>query len=157
MQVEEVESNFFVALQLELGRGKSEKAILVGSDLELKSALSKDSHVFLKKAAIQNNVFVPVVGPVEPIDPTKACWDEIRNYYNAHLPQWQQQANQTCKDVYICLTCPNSGGGLFVLYVIKPNSPKCNILEAQYNFSKFNFSDRDYDSDEVKKLLNANH
>jgi hypothetical protein len=141
--------------------GKSENAIIVGTNAELEAAFSgKQDRVLLKKAAEKNNLFIPVTGttgPVDPVDPSELCWDEINSYYSEHIDGWLSIANQTCKPYTVCITCPNAGGGLYVMYVIKPTSPKCNISEATavlYNFSKFNFTVGDYESDAVASYIN---
>lgn len=154
------EERFSVAMKIGTARGGSEDAILIGSKAELKAALTKsEGKVYLKKVSEKNNVFVPVVdgtvGPVDPVNPIDLCWNEIDAYYNAHVGTWKDQANQTCKDVVVCLTCPNAGVGLYVLYVIKPTSIKCTVMdsfEAQFSLVAFNYNNNQLDSEAV-----ANH
>ncbi|WP_293302178.1 hypothetical protein [Pedobacter sp. UBA4863] len=155
------EERFSVGMKVATARGGTEAAILIGTKAELKAALTqKDGKVYLKKVSEKNNVFVPVVdgtvGPVDPVKPIDLCWKEIDAYYEANVGTWREQANQNCKDVVVCLTCPNAGVGLFVLYVIKPNSPKCLVLdafEAQFSLSAFNFNNNQLDSEAVANII----
>lgn len=153
------DERFSVAMKVATARGGSEAAILIGSKDELKTALTKnEGKVYLKKVSEKNNVFIPVVGdpvgPVDPVNPIDLCWDEIDAYYDANVGTWREQANATCKDVIVCLTCPNAGAGLYVLYVIKPNSPKCMVMdsfEAQFSLVAFNYNE--LDSEAVGNLI----
>ncbi|TZF84703.1 hypothetical protein FW774_06890 [Pedobacter sp. BS3] len=161
VQSEEKEQKFSAPIQM-AAKGESENAIIIGTNTELEAAFSgKQDVVYLKKAASKNNLFVPVtgtVGPVDPVNPSELCWDEIHNYYSAHIDSWLSIANQTCKPLPVCITCPNAGGGLYVLYIIKPTSPRCNISEATavlYNFSKFNFTANQYESESVSSYINT--
>lgn len=157
----ETEQQYSVAIQKSSFKAENENAIVVGSKSELETLFSgKTDRVYLKKAAEKNNLFIPVVGtgttgPVDPVDPIDFCWDEINNYYQSHYQQWQAIANQNCKPYVTCITCPNSGGGLYVMYVIKPNSPKCNVANPfPYELAKFNFTVSDYDSEAVALAIN---
>lgn len=99
-------------------------------------------------------MFVPVVGPVK--DPNSLCWDEINAYVNAHRAEWQAAANQNCQTVLVCVTCPNAGGGLYVMYAFKPNSPKCAVyeqFEMQYSLAAFNFGDNELESEAVASFV----
>ncbi|MCJ0741677.1 hypothetical protein [Pedobacter montanisoli] len=151
------EERFSIAMKVAAANGNTENAIIIGSKTELKTALSeKYVPIYVKKVSASNNVFIPIVGePVLP-NPNKLCWDEIDAYVNAHKAEWQQQANQTCSTVLVCVTCPNTGGGLYVLYVIKPTSPKCTIYEAfemQFNISAFNFTNNQLESEAVASFI----
>lgn len=146
------EDQFSVAMKIATQRGVTENAIVIGTKAELKAALTQnEGPVYLKKVATNNHVFAPVVGPL-PADPGKNCWDEINAYYQANIAQWQQTANETCTNVMVCLTCPNAGGGLYVMYIIKPNNFKCNMaeaFEAQFSLAAFNFGNNDLESEAV--------
>lgn len=147
------EDRFSVGLQVASARG-SENAVIIGTKAVLKSALTpNEKPIFLKKVASGNNVFIPIGGDgPDPVDPGQLCWDEINAYYNAHIAGWRQTANQTCTNVTVCLTCPNAGGGLYVMYVIRPTSPKCNMLEAfeaQFSLVAFNFGNGALESEAV--------
>ncbi|HRO83696.1 MAG TPA: hypothetical protein PK110_02625 [Niabella sp.] len=134
-------------------KGESEGAIIVGSNDELKAAFDNKEGYMVRKASQSNNIFLPV-GPVTPADPFKGCWKEIKDYYNAHYSTWLAQANATCRDVLVCLTCPNAGGGLYVLYVIKPTSIKCKeALAAWESIKEFNIRKANYDSPEVADFI----
>ncbi|WP_410221870.1 hypothetical protein [Pedobacter sp.] len=152
------EERFSVAMKVAEANGNTENAIIIGSKAELKTALSeKDAPTYVKKVSASNNVFIPIVdgGTVVP-NPNKLCWDEIDAYVNAHKAEWQQQANQTCSTVLVCVTCPKAGVGLYVLYAIKPTSPKCTIYEAfemQFNISAFNFTDNQLESESVASFI----
>lgn len=155
----EKEERFSVALKVAGEKGTIENAILIGTKAELKSALSaKAKPVLLKKVSAKNNVFVPVDDDVKPVDPSEACWSEITTYASAHMAEWQQLANQTCTTVLRCLTCPNAGGGLFVMYAIEPNSIGCTVLEfeMQHALVKFNFNDNELDSEAVASVIRSN-
>lgn len=147
------EDRFSVGLNVASAKG-SENAVIVGTKAELKAALTaNEKPIFLKKIATANNVFIPIddEGP-DPVDPGQLCWDEINAYYNAHIAGWRQTANQTCTNVMVCLTCPNAGGGLYVMYVIRPTSPKCNMLEAfeaQFTLAAFNFGNGQLEGEAV--------
>ncbi|TCC91653.1 hypothetical protein EZ428_07790 [Pedobacter frigiditerrae] len=147
------EDRFSVDLKVASAKG-SENAVIIGTKAELKAALTaSEKPIFLKKIATANNVFIPIEdeGP-DPVDPGQLCWDEINAYYNAHIAGWQQAANQNCTNVMVCLTCPNAGGGLYVMYVIRPTSPKCNVLEAfeaQFSLAAFNFGNGELESEAV--------
>ncbi|TKC10450.1 hypothetical protein FA048_09705 [Pedobacter polaris] len=153
------EDRFSVGLQAATARG-SENAILIGTKAELKAALTaKEGPVYLKKVATANNVFIPIKGEGPgPLNPSEPCWDEIEAYVSAHLAEWQLAANQTCSNVTVCLTCPNAGGGLYVMYVIKPTSPKCNLLEAfeaQFSLAAFDFGNDQLESEAVAAHIKA--
>ena len=150
------DDRFSVAIKVAAERGTTENAILVGSKAELKAALSKKGEpVIIKKVSTKNNVFVPVLDDVKPVDPSKGCWSEISAYAAAHMAEWQALANQTCTTVIRCITCPNSGGGLFVMYAIEPNSPNCNVLEfeMQHSLAIFNYGDNELDSEAVASMI----
>ncbi|RKD14443.1 hypothetical protein BCY91_08190 [Pelobium manganitolerans] len=57
--------------------------------------------------------------------------------------------------VYVCLTCPNAGGGLYVLYAIKPNSIKCaEVAYAEMPaFKLFTYGKTQYDSEAVSAYI----
>lgn len=150
------EERFSVAIKVAADRGTTENAILVGSKAELKTALSKKGElVLIKKVSTKNNVFVPVLDDIKPVDPTTAYWTEIRTYAAERMAEWQALANQTCTTVIRCITCPNSGGGLFVMYAIEPNSPKCNVLEFEtmYNLVNFNYRETELEGEAVANLI----
>lgn len=157
------EERFSVAINVAAGDA-SEAAIVIGTKAELKAAMAqKEGPIYLKKVAKRNNVFIPIVGegtgPVGPVDPTSLCRDEINAYVSAHMASWQQTANQTCRNVMVCLTCPNAGGGLYIMYVIKPTNPKCFIataFETQFNLAVFDFGDGDLEGEAVAAHIKNN-
>ncbi len=152
------EERFSVALKVAGEKGTIENAILIGTKAELKTALSaKAKPVMLKKISSSNNVFVPV-DDVKPVDPSEGCWAEITAYASAHMAEWQQLANQTCTTVLRCLTCPNAGGGLYVMYAIEPNSINCTVLEfeMQHALVKFNFNDNELEGEAVASVIRNN-
>ncbi|SFG65626.1 hypothetical protein [Pedobacter insulae] len=124
---------FSVAIQMANTRDKVESGIVVGTKAELDKAFSEtNTIVYLKKDATKANLFIPdtgTTGPVDPVDPSALCWDEINSYYDAHIAGWLAIANQTCKPYLVCITCPNAGGGLYVMYMIKPTSFRCATIE----------------------------
>lgn len=84
------EERFCVAIKVAGDRGTTENAILVGNKAELKTTLSKKGEpVLIKKVSTKNNVFVPVLDDIKPVDPTTACWTEITTYANEHKAEWQ--------------------------------------------------------------------
>lgn len=150
--VEEKENLYAISIHMPNSRTKSEKAIVVGTKTELEGVLKGSGKpVALKKASAKNNVFVPVVGPVKP--PVDLCWEEIQDYYDAHVQEWLQIANANCQPYGVCLTCPNAGGGLFVLYEIKPTAAKCLALDAQFELAMFDFSENDFDTEAVGNFI----
>jgi hypothetical protein len=160
---ESKDQKFSVAIKVANAKGEVENGLMIGTSKELETALSGDKDmVYLKRASKANNLFTPVVGTVTdgPVtDVFEVCWDEITAYYNEHRPQWLAAANQSCEDVIVCLTCPNSGGGLYVLYVIKPTARKCLevadiSLTERYKFAKFGFEVADYESAKVRDFIN---
>lgn len=163
IKVKEKEQKYSVSMKVSSTKGDAEDAIIIGTKAELEKALSeKSGSVYLKKIAKNNNVFAPVTGTVtddpKPVDPTMLCWKEIDAYYNANIAIWQQAANQTCENVYVCITCPNTGLGLFVFYSISPNSVKCaTATDAAVNFSlsKFNFNDSELESESVSNHIKS--
>jgi hypothetical protein len=151
------EGQLSVAMKIVTGKS-TENAVIIGTKAELKAALmGKEGPVYLKKIAKANNVFIPIVGEgPDPVDPSEPCWDEIDAYFSEHIAGWQQAANQSCTNVMICLTCPNAGGGLYVMYVIRPNSPKCAIatsLEAQFSLAAFDFGDDQLEGEAVAAYI----
>ncbi len=146
---------FSINMQLATKGSSSENAIIIGTKAELKEALKTPGEpVYVKKVSVANNVFAPVVGPVK--DPANLCWEEINAYVDAHRAEWQATANQNCQTVLVCVTCPNAGGGLYVMYAIKPNSPKCVVyeqFEMQYSLATFNFSDKELESEAVANYV----
>lgn len=163
--VEKEESLLSVSIQVET-KGRVENALLIGTKEELEMALLKKSEqsIHLQKVANRNNLFKPVVGtgvvgPVQdPYDAVEACWQEINTIYTSNLPTWRAQANSTCNDVLVCLTCPNAGVGLYVMYVIKPTNPACFMAEISFEYYKaraFNFTKDNYESAEVNKFINS--
>ncbi|MNK09094.1 hypothetical protein D3C87_270440 [compost metagenome] len=155
----EKEERFSVGIKVASEKGGTENAILIGSKADLKAALTpKAKPVFLKKVSSSNNVFVPVLDDVTPVNPGEACWAEVTAYAAAHMAEWQQMANQTCTTVLRCITCPNAGGGLFVMYAIAPNSINCTVLELemQHNFVKFNFNDNELNGEAVASVIRSN-
>ncbi len=160
----ETKEQFSVTMQKAAFKGENENAIVVGSKADLEKIFSgKMDRVFLKKASEKNNLFLPVIGtgttgPVDPVNPKDFCWDEINAYYAEHIQMWQAIANETCKPYVTCITCPNSGGGLYVMYSIKPNSKNCMIYEqaaaVMYNFTPFNIPSNQYDTEAVSLLIN---
>ncbi len=151
------EQKYSVALNVVGLKGEVEKGILVGAKAELEKALTADGAVAISKASKANQLFIPPIGDTPPADPWVLCKSEIDAYYAEHIAQWQAQANSTCKDVIVCLTCPNANGGLFVLYVIKPNSIRCTTLVAdaaiRFGFSKFDFGVGDYEGTGVSSYI----
>lgn len=149
------EERFSVNMQVATKGTSGENAILIGTKTELKAALNgKEDAIYLKKVSTASNVFIPIVGPIK--NPNDLCWDEINAYVNAHKAEWQATANQNCQTVLVCVTCPNAGGGLYVMYAIKPNSPKCTIyeqLEMQFNLAAFNFGDNELESEAVASFV----
>lgn len=152
------EQTLAMNVQLSTARGATENAIVVGNKAELDAAFNTNKdYVIITKAAEKNNIFIPTTGttgPVEPVDLYKLCWDEINAYVNANKPSWQAQANANCQTVYACVTCPNVGYGLFVMYAIKPNPIKCaTVLAASAYYSKFDFKPGDYNSESVSAYI----
>ncbi|MBL1408442.1 hypothetical protein [Sphingobacterium faecale] len=152
--VEEQKEQMY-AVNFQLEGAASSKGVLVGTKPELEKALKQsDGPLVVKKVSKSNNVFEPVVGTTNPS--FDQCWTEIHNYYEAHYAEWLQTANQNCKKVMICLTCPEAGEGLFVLYEIKPTAPKClEAVLADVVFSPFNFGKGQYESGEVGKFIDS--
>ncbi len=151
------EERFSVAINMVTKEG-SQNAIMIGTKAELQAALAEgDKRTILKRVSLKNNVYTPVVGPVEPIDQNKLCWDEIDATIAANSTAWQNAVNQTCKPAMYCLGCPNVGLGLNVLYAVNPTSIKCFVLpnfEAQYSLLSFPFGDGDLDGDAVAVHIN---
>lgn len=131
-----------------------EKGILVGSKAELEAIVKGESNgIKVSRLAKTNNVFgVITKDPVTPYDPSEECWSEITNYKDAHIEEWLQIANSTCKPYMTCITCPQSNFGLFVLYVIKPTSIKC-VESASAVMTRFNFDRTQYDTREVSDYI----
>jgi hypothetical protein len=160
-KVEEKEQKYSFAMKVSSAKGEAEEAIIIGTKAELEKALSaKSGSVYLKRIAEKNNVFIPVTGTVtdgpQPVDLNKLCWDEINAYYSANIATWQQSANQTCENVYVCITCPNTGLGLFVLYAISPNSVRCaTVAEFTISLSKFNFNNDELESESVANFIKS--
>ncbi|WP_017258289.1 hypothetical protein [Pedobacter arcticus] len=157
----DTKEQFSVAMQKSSFKGENENAIVVGSKSELEALFSgKKDRVFLKKASEKNNLFRPVVGTTGPVvdpEPIDFCWEEINTYYNEHIQSWQAIANETCKPYVTCITCPNSGGGLYVMYAIQPKGKNCLIYEQasiMYNFTPFNFTVNQYDTEAVSSVIN---
>lgn len=157
----EPEKMFAIDIEVTSPSGMPEKGIVIGTKPELEKVVSKKNKAqVMRKESRMNNIFVPNPNdPVEPVDPTDECWDEIEAYYDSHIQEWQFQANETCTDITRCLTCPEAGVGLFVLYVIEPTSIDCNILEVEYllealNFRPFPYDPIDYESDEMIRFIN---
>ncbi|WP_113638855.1 hypothetical protein [Nubsella zeaxanthinifaciens] len=148
------EDRFSVNMQVAI-KGGEENAVIIGTKAELKAALTeKEKTVYLKKVSINNNVFIPIVGPVK--DPNGLCWDEINAYVDAHRAEWQATANQNCQTILVCVTCPNSGGGLYIMYAFKPTSPKCMVyeqFEMQYSLAAFNFGDNELESEAIANFI----
>lgn len=164
MEITEQDARYSVEIEVVSAKGIREKGIVIGTKPELDAAFnSKIEKITLKKASKSNNVFVPVrgpvvdpVGPVDPVDPMALCWAEIDNYYDAHYEEWLNVANQHCQPVGVCLTCPNAGVGLFVMYQIKPTARKCFPLVAASWAEKqklFDFDENQYDSDQVAHYI----
>lgn len=156
-QEQQKEEQFSVAMKVATEKS-TENAIVIGTKAELKAALAeKEGAVYLKKVAKANNLFIPIVGEgTGPVNPILPCEDEITAYVNAHKAEWQQQANQTCTNVMVCVTCPNAGGGLFVMYIIKPTSPRCAIalpFEEQFKLAAFNFGNNQWESEAVAAFI----
>ena len=154
----DTKEKFSVTMQKASFKGENENAIVVGSKTDLENIFSgKTDRVFLKKAGTKNNIFTPVVGPVDPKNPMDFCWDEVNAYYAQHIQMWQAIANENCKPYVTCITCPNSGGGLYEMYSIKPTSKKCVISEqmaVMFDFQPFDFGDDQYDGDGVAAVIN---
>jgi len=155
--IKKEDERFSVAIKVAAGKESTENAILIGTKAALKVALTtKGEPVMIKKVANKNNVFIPIGDDdVEPVDPSEACWDEINAYAAARRNEWQALANQTCTTVIRCITCPNAGGGLFVMYAIAPNSIKCAVLdfESAYSLAKFNFNDNELEGEAVASVI----
>ena len=108
----------------------------------------------LKKAGEKNNVFVLAPRPAGPAsDPYTACWNEIYQHRDAHWAEWLSKANSTCKTQLRCITCPESGIGLFVMFEIKPTSIKCKEIKVEHAFVKFDFKENVYDTQEVYQYI----
>lgn len=155
-EVKKEDDRFSVAIKVAAGKESTENAILIGNKAALKAALSKKgAPVMIKKVANKNNVFIPVNDDVKPVDPSEACWSEITAYAAAHRNEWQALANQTCTTVIRCITCPNAGGGLFVMYAIEPNSINCAAIdfETAYALAKFNFNDSELEGEAVASVI----
>lgn len=154
---------YAVGFQLQLNGKPSEKAILIDPKSRLKTLIENDTNetVYLKKLSDRNPVFAMIpsttdgtTDPVHPSDPTSACWKEIQSYYQNHYEEWQNQANQNCREVMVCLTCPRAGIGLYVLYVIKPNNIKClKVAIAEMQYTLFDFPGDDSDSNAVAAFI----
>mgnify|MGYP006890186908 CR=1 FL=1 len=43
--------------------------------------------------------------------------------------QYQQQANETCQDIFICITCCNKEWVVYALVLVKPDPIHCPIVE----------------------------
>jgi hypothetical protein len=147
------EGQLSVAMKITTAKS-TENAVIIGSKAELKAALTeKEGPIYLRKVAKANNVFIPIVGEGPgPLDPSQPCRAEIDAYLSEHIAGWQQAANQSCSNVLICLTCPNAGGGLYIMYIIRPNSPKCTIattFEVQFNLAAFDFGNDQLESEAV--------
>lgn len=154
------EEQFSVAMKVATAE-TTENAIIIGTKAELKAALEgKEGPVYLKKIAKANNLFIPIVGEgTGPVNPMLPCNQEIDAYVNAHKAEWQQLANQTCTNVMVCVTCPNAGGGLYVMYIIKPTSPRCAIalpFEQQFKLAAFNFGSNELESEAVASFIRKN-
>ncbi|WP_199141030.1 hypothetical protein [Pedobacter sp. ASV12] len=154
------EERFSVAMKVVTAQ-TTENAVIIGTKAELKAALAaKEGPVYLKKIAKTNNLFIPIVGEGSgPSNPMLPCNQEIDAYVNAHQAEWQQQANQTCTTVMVCVTCPNAGGGLYVMYIIKPTSPRCAIalpFEQQFKLAAFNFGNDQLESEAVASFIKNN-
>lgn len=158
------EQKFAVVTYLEDQKGSLEKAIIVGTKAELEASLMKEEAPRLKKMSAKVNLLIPtgVVAPVgptpDPYDPYTACWDEIEAYYDAHIAEWQALADATCQVVSRCLTCPQAGVGLFVMYAIQPNPRRCSeavahTIEERYHLNSFNFEEEDYDSEALIEFI----
>lgn len=151
---------FAMGIEVRSDTGLMEKGILVGTEPELKKAIQgNEGEIYLTKESQANNIYIPNpdVG-VSGDDTTDDCWNEITSYYNNNYNIWLQKANEYCKDVSICLTCPEAGGGLYVLYVIEPNSINC-ITDEELDFSlayalkPFPYDPGDYESEEVSMYI----
>lgn len=160
------EEMFAVVTYVEDQKGNLEKAIIVGTKEELQKSLMGEGPTMLKKGADRARILLPSVGPVgpvgpvEPVDPHQACWDEIMAYHAAHIDEWQAMANQTCQVIWRCLTCPNSGGGLFMAFYIHPTNLRCNMVEAvkleeKFVLNPFNFDEDEYESDQVLEFIRS--
>ena len=152
---EQKEQMFAVKIQVNSPTGENEIAIVIGTKKELGSAFNGDKGMMLRKAARKNNVFVLDTKPVGPVaDPFKPCWDEINQYRDAHWAGWLAEANTTCKTQLHCITCPESGGGLFVMFEVKPTSIKCvKMVEALHQMVAFDFGQNVYDTPEVYEYI----
>lgn len=135
--------------------GRPEKGIVIGSKEELSKAFSGDKEILLKKAARKNNIYTLNPDPVGPVtDPFKPCWDEIYAYRDANWDSWLAQANASCQTLHPCVTCPESGGGLFVMFIVKPTSIKCiEAATMHYELAKFKYGEEEYDSPEVYEFI----
>lgn len=116
--------------------------ILVGSKSELFDVIKSENLGIVKSASNVNKVFIPTgtVGPrpKDPVDPSNGCWDHIFAIYEMLYPEALAVANAHCRDVLLCIGCPD---GLTATMVVKPNSIKCiTILTAEAQVSLFNVS-----------------
>lgn len=151
---------FAVAIQMESQRTEPQKAILIGSKSELEAAAKNKKEVKIIRVSDKNPVFMiaPKTGdtkPVDPVDPSAPCMEEIHAYYEAHYQEWLNQANTHCRDIPVCLSCPKANFGLSVLYVIQPSSPKCYVMQAELHITMtpFNFGEDDYDGPKVADFI----
>ena len=153
--IDQKEQLFAVQIQVNSPSGKDEKAIVIGTKKELGSAFTGERGMVLQRASKKNNVFVLDPKPVGPdVDPFKPCWDEINQYRDSHWAEWLAVANSTCKTQLHCITCPESGGGLFVMFEVKPTSIKCvKMEEALHQMVQFDFGQNVYDTPEVYEFI----
>ncbi len=148
------EKMFAVKIQISSPEGGQEKAIVIGTKKELGSAFNGEKGTLLKRAARKNNVFVLNPDPVGPdTDPFRECNIEINQRRDALWAGWLAQANATCQTQLQCITCPESGGGLWVTFEIKPTSIKCRDIKYEHALVQFNFSGNDYDNKEVYEYI----
>lgn len=108
-------------------------ATLIGSKDQLNKAIDNPKGALVQRIATGGNVFSPVL---DPIDSYAMCWAEVDAYYAAHIEEWQAIANRECREFLVCIGCPNAGGGLFVMYAIKPNCKEAVFVKDTFELYK---------------------
>jgi len=145
------------AIQVLVTDSKSlNNGILVGSKKELEKIFSTEGFSTVKSASNINKVLIPtgtgVSDPRDPFDPTLDCWDEINAIYQQFYPEALVIANRHCREVLLCIGCPN--GGLVATMVVKPTSIKCiKVLEAESQISIFDISGG-FDGKDIAEYIN---
>ncbi|MCA5004687.1 hypothetical protein [Sphingobacterium bovistauri] len=147
------------------GKEKMTKGIVVGNHSEMMKIIKDDGFSIVKLASNVNKVFIPVTGAtsrpdspydpiLDPVDPTKYCWDEINTIYQSLYPQALAMANRECREVMLCIGCPS--GGLTATMVVKPTSIQCaQIVNVQLQLSVLDV-DGGLDGKDVADYINQN-